>query len=228
MDQNRVFVTKDGAGPERRRCFGLTHTTTAGCVRESGVCSESAGPFAKGGDSLVDTITEGPQDHSRMITTNEPRRFRWITTMRQRSATWRGTREAMKVAKPKFYKEIFSNAIIREGVDELTLREGEANTLRSFIIAANVPDGYIFTVGAPTPPSRGGVVPAKFPAKLVSMFTITGAFFGGMSCTQVDRYRAPPARLLFGGWRRLGCAQNHTLCRTRIPHCSGMLELLDV
>ena len=48
MDPNRVFVTQDGAGPARRRCFGLTHThTTAGCVRESGVCSKSAGPFAK-------------------------------------------------------------------------------------------------------------------------------------------------------------------------------------
>ena len=83
----------------------------------------------------------------------------------------------MKVAKPKFYKETFSNAIIREGVEELTLREGEENTLRSFINTANVLDGYIFTVGATTPPSRGGVVPAKFPANMVSIFTITGAFF---------------------------------------------------
>ena len=46
--------------------------------------------------------------------------------------------EAIKVVKPKYSKEIFQNAAIREGVDELTLREGEGGTLRSFINAATV------------------------------------------------------------------------------------------
>ena len=46
--------------------------------------------------------------------------------------------EAIKVVKPKSSKEIFQNAAIREGVDELTLREGEGGTLRSFINAATV------------------------------------------------------------------------------------------
>ena len=50
------------------------------------------------------------------------------------------TSEATKVVKPKCDKEIFPNAIIREVVDELTLREGEEGTLRSFINTTSVGD----------------------------------------------------------------------------------------
>ena len=48
--------------------------------------------------------------------------------------------EAIKVVKPKFHKEVYPNAAVGEGVDELTLREGagEEGTLRSFITTANV------------------------------------------------------------------------------------------
>ena len=42
--------------------------------------------------------------------------------------------EAIKVVRPKFDKESFPNAVIlREGVDELTLREGEEGLLRTCV-----------------------------------------------------------------------------------------------
>ena len=47
---------------------------------------------------------------------------------------------AIKVVRPKFSKGIDQNAAIREGVDELTLREGEEGTLRSFNNTTNVGD----------------------------------------------------------------------------------------
>ena len=40
--------------------------------------------------------------------------------------------EAIKVVKPKFNKEIYQIAAVREGVNEMTLREGEEGTMRSF------------------------------------------------------------------------------------------------
>ena len=45
--------------------------------------------------------------------------------------------EAIKVARPKFNQENFSGAVIREGVEELTLQIKEVGTQSTFIIAAN-------------------------------------------------------------------------------------------
>ena len=46
--------------------------------------------------------------------------------------------ESIKTQSSKFKKEIFPRVVCREGEDELTLREGEVDTLRSIISFANM------------------------------------------------------------------------------------------
>ena len=48
--------------------------------------------------------------------------------------------QAIKVASPNVDKVSFPNAVIEEGVDELTLREGEEGMQRSFIDTTNPGD----------------------------------------------------------------------------------------
>ena len=47
---------------------------------------------------------------------------------------------ALKVVRPRFNVEIFPSVIIREGVGEMTLWEGEEGALRSCINTTNVGD----------------------------------------------------------------------------------------
>ena len=86
------------------------------------------------GDNLVVTIFEGSQEHRRLKITNELRK---LTEVDNHEAVKIGDlqkhSEAIKVIKHKFNKEIYQNAAVREGVGELTLREGEEATLRSII-----------------------------------------------------------------------------------------------
>ena len=49
--------------------------------------------------------------------------------------------EAIKVVRPDVDRAIFPNAITQERVDELTLRAGEAGSLRAFINTANMEIG---------------------------------------------------------------------------------------
>ena len=68
----------------------------------------------------MDTIFDGLQEQSRLNTTNAPRSFIEVDT--HEAATWR-----LRFARPKFNKEIFPHAAVREGVDELS-RAREAGT----------------------------------------------------------------------------------------------------
>ena len=80
-----------------------------------------------GGNHLVDTIFEGLQEQNRLKITSEPRRF---TEEDNHEAVKIGdlekNSEAIEVVKSKFNKKIYQSAAVREGADELTLREGDA------------------------------------------------------------------------------------------------------
>ena len=51
---------------------------------------------------------------------------------------WNRTRRRSKAVRPKFNSAILPDTIIRETVDELTLRAAEAGVLRSFINTTDV------------------------------------------------------------------------------------------
>ena len=86
-----------------------------------------------GGDSLMDTIVEGLQESSRLKSTNEQRRFVGMNNQEEVNiGELEKKMEAIKVARPK---AIFPNGIIREGVDELTIRSG---MFRTFTNTANL------------------------------------------------------------------------------------------
>ena len=86
-----------------------------------------------GGANLVDRIFEGLQEQ-RLKITNEIRRFIEVDKNEVvKIGDLEKNSEAIKVVRPNFNKEIFPDATIRAGVGELTLRTGEAGTLRTLM-----------------------------------------------------------------------------------------------
>ena len=104
-----------------------------GCVRESRVCSRFL--------ANQQTGWEKPRGHDlrncaravQVEIMNELRRFVELDNHEEAKI---GDLEAIK--KPKFNRGVFPKAIIRKGVSELTLRENEKGTLRSFVDAPGV------------------------------------------------------------------------------------------
>ena len=79
-----------------------------------------------GGDNLVDSIFIGLQEQSRLKITDEPRRFTEVDNHEAVKIGDLKNSEAIEVVKSKFNKKIYQSAAVREGADELTLREGDA------------------------------------------------------------------------------------------------------
>ena len=80
-------------------------------------------------EALRKIIFEGLQGQSRSNITNQLRRFIEADNHNAvRISHMEKNSEAMKVVKPSFDKEIYQNATAREGVEELTVREGVADT----------------------------------------------------------------------------------------------------
>ena len=78
------------------------------------------------GDNLVDTIFDGMQEQSRLKRTDEPRGFTEVDNHEAVKIGDLKNSEAIEVVKSKVNKEIYQSAAVREGADELTLREGDA------------------------------------------------------------------------------------------------------
>ena len=95
------------------------------------------------GDNVVGTLYEGLQQQSRLKKTNELRRFIEVDSWEavQIGDLERHT-ELLKVVRPNINKAFFflSNAYVREELDELTLRSGEAGMQRAFINTNNEED----------------------------------------------------------------------------------------
>ena len=79
-----------------------------------------------GGDNLMDTIFEGLQEQGRFKITSERRRLKEVDNHEAVKIGDLRNSEAIEVVKSKFNKKIYQSAAVREGADELTLREGDA------------------------------------------------------------------------------------------------------
>ena len=94
-----------------------------------------------GRDGLVDTIFEGLEEQTRLKITIELRRCIEVDINEAaKIGDLEKNSQAIKGVSPNVDKASFPNALIEEGVGELTLREGEEGVQRSFIDTTNAGD----------------------------------------------------------------------------------------
>ena len=78
-----------------------------------------------GGDSLVYVLVEGLQERSRLKMIDEPRRFTEVDHQVVKIGDLEKHCVALHEGEPKFNKEDIPEAVVRERVQQLTLRRGE-------------------------------------------------------------------------------------------------------
>ena len=92
-------------------------------------------------DSLLSTVSPGIKARSRMETMDNLRQFIQVDNVEAvQIGHMKRNSEAIKVVRPLFDKETFSNAAFSENSDELTLRTEEAGVQRIFINTTEVGD----------------------------------------------------------------------------------------
>ena len=131
-EPNRVRATQHSADPSEAKVFRAHAPPQGACEHLTRSLNLLAG-LQTGGEGVVDTIFEDfLQEQSRLKTTKEQRRF---IDLDNHDAVKIGDMEkiskAIKVVKAKFNREIYQNAAVRDGLDELPLRQGEEGTLSS-------------------------------------------------------------------------------------------------
>ena len=134
---NRVFGHTGPCGSQRREGVSGACPATQSRARNKCVCSQVAGDLAGRAEiASWTTIFEGLQEQSRLTVTNELGRFIEVDSNEAVKIGVEKHSEAITVARHKFDTESFPNAVIREGVNELTFREGEEGMQRSIINTA--------------------------------------------------------------------------------------------
>ena len=134
---NRVLLTQNSAYPSEAKVFWARAPPQGAC--ESLVCAlKLLANQQTGGDSLVDTLSGGLQEKSRLKMMEELRRFFKVD---DHEAVKIGDLEkyqvVLHVVGSNFNRADFPEAAVREGV-ELTLRREEECVLLTFIDTTNV------------------------------------------------------------------------------------------